>query len=379
MEQVFRKLNRSCFSSVVVAALAAVSLWSHGVAYACTGIALTAGDGAVVFGRTLEWGAFDLKSRLVVVPRGYEFTSKTPDGNTGMRWRGQYGVVGLDALEKDHLVEEMNEQGLSAGAFYLPGFTQYQPYEWARKNQSLGPLDVVQYILTQFATVAEVRAALQQVDVVPVSEPALGFPPPLHFIVTEPGGKSIVIEYLQGKLSVFDSPLRVITNAPSYDWHMTNLRNFVNLSATALPGLKMEELDFAPLGAGSGLIGLPGDFTPPSRFVRAVAFSQTARPTLDGPETVYEVLRILDNFNLGLGSAEGSDLNNAETAGMRSATVWTTVSDTRNRVLYYHTQHNRRLRSVDLKKIDFSRSTGDLRRYPLDKSKSQDVEEITPG
>jgi choloylglycine hydrolase len=379
MEQFFRKLNRSCFSSVVIAALAAVSLWSHGVAYACTGIALTAGDGAVVFGRTLEWGAFDLKSRLVVVPRGYEFTSKTPDGNTGMRWQGQYGVVGLDALEKDHLVEGMNEQGLSAGAFYLPGFTQYQPYEWARKNQSLGPLDVVQYILTQFATVAEVRAALQQVDVVPVSEPALGFPPPLHFILTEPGGKSIVIEYLQGKLSVFDSPLRVITNAPSYDWHMTNLRNFVNLSATALPGLKMEELDFAPLGSGSGLIGLPGDFTPPSRFVRAVAFSQTARPTLDGPETVYEVLRILDNFNLGLGSAEGSDLNNAATTGMRSATVWTTVSDTRNRVLYYHTQHNRRLRSVDLKKIDFSRSTGDLRRYPLDKSKSQDVEEITPG
>jgi choloylglycine hydrolase len=379
MEQVFRKLNRSCFSSVVIAALAAVSLWSHGVAYACTGIALTAGDGAVVFGRTLEWGAFDLKSRLVVVPRGYEFTSKTPDGNTGMRWRGQYGVVGLDALEKDHLVEGMNEQGLAAGAFYMPGFTQYQPYESAKKNQSLGPLDVVQYILTQFATVADVRAALQQVDVVPVSEPALGFPPPLHFIVTEPGGKSIVIEYLQGKLSVFDSPLRVITNAPPYDWHMTNLRNFVNLSATALPGLKMEELDFAPLGAGSGLIGLPGDFTPPSRFVRAVAFSQTARPTLDGPETVYEVLRILDNFNLGLGSAEGSDLNNAETAGMRSATVWTTVSDTRNRVLYYHTQHNRRLRSVDLKKIDFSRSTGDLRRYPLDKSKSQDVEEITPG
>ena len=379
MENLFRKLNRSCFSSAVITTLAAVFLWSHGVVYACTGIALTAGDGAVVFGRTLEWGAFDLKSRLVVVPRGYEFTSKTPDGKTGMRWRGQYGVVGLDALEKDHLVEGMNEQGLAAGAFYMPGFTQYQPYESAKKNQSLGPLDVVQYILSQFSTVDEVRAALRQVDVVPVAEPALGFPPPLHFMVTEPGGKSIVIEYLQGQLRVFDSPLRVITNAPPYDWHMTNLRNFVNLSATALPGLKMEELDFAPLGAGSGLIGLPGDFTPPSRFVRAVAFSQTARPTLDGPETVYEVLRILDNFNLGLGSAEGADLNNAETTGMRSATVWTTVSDTRNRVLYYHTQHNRRLRSVDLKKIDFSRNAGDLRRYPLDKSKSQDVEELTPG
>ena len=370
------KAGKSGFFARGIGILAAVFLWSQGAAYACTGIVLTGGDGAVVYGRTQEWGAFDLKSRLVVIPRGYEFTGKTPDGKPGLRWRGQYGTVGLDALEKDHLVDGMNEKGLAAGAFYLPGFTKYQPYDSAIKEQALNPMDVVQYILTQFTTVDQVRAALQQVYVVPVVEPALGFPPPLHFFITEPGGKSIVVEYLQGQVKFFESPLRVITNAPPYDWHMTNLRNYINLSATALPGLKMEDLDFTPLGAGSGLIGLPGDFTPPSRFVRAVAFSQTARPTPDGPETVYEVLRILDNFNLGLGSAEGSDLNNAEATRMRSSTIWTAVSDTKNLVLYYHTQHNRRLRRVDLKKIDFSRNANDFRRCPLDKSKSQDVEEV---
>lgn len=95
----------------------------------------------------------------------------------------------------------------------------------------------------------------------------------------------------------------MLTNAPSFDWHMTNLRNYINLSPVALPTKKIEELDFAPIGAGSGFLGTPGDYTPPSRFVRAVAYTQTARKTPDGEEAVYEVFRILDNFNLPLGSA----------------------------------------------------------------------------
>ena len=123
------------------------------------------------------------------------------------------------------------------------------------------------------------------------------------------------------------------------------------------------------------MIGLPGDNTPPSRFIRAVAATQTARPTATGDETIYELFRILDNFNIPLGAAEGS--GEAKTAGMRSSTIWTTGYDTKNRVLYYHTQNNRRVRMVDLKKIDFSK-TSELVRLPLDKQKSQDIEDVTP-
>ena len=136
--------------------------------------------------------------------------------------------------------------------------------------------------------------------------------------MTEPSGKAIVIEYLKGELKIFDAPLGVITNSPSYDWHETNLRNYINLSPVAIPDKKIGDLDFKPLGGGSGMIGLPGDFTPPSRFVRAVAFSKTARPTNTGEETMYELFRILDNFNVPLGAAEGS--GNDKTQGMRSAT-----------------------------------------------------------
>ena len=124
-------------------------------------------------------------------------------------------------------------------------------------------------------------------------------------------------------------------------------------------------------------MGIPGDYTPPSRFIRAAHYVRMARKTPDGPETVYEIFRILDNFNLPLGSAEGADAQ-PDLKGMRSSTIWTTASDTRNLVYYYHTQHNRRVRMVDLKRIDFSDNSAGIVRIPLDKHKSQDIEDVTP-
>ena len=120
------------------------------------------------------------------------------------------------------------------------------------------------------------------------------------------------------------------------------------------------------------MIGLPGDFTPPSRFVRAVAFSKTARPTATGDETIYELFRILDSFNVPLGAAEGSALSD-DTSDMRSATLWTSAADTRNLIYYYHTQHNRRVRAVELGKIDLDGLAPGVQHFALDQKKEQDV------
>jgi choloylglycine hydrolase len=325
----------------------------------------------------MEWGTFDLLSRVVIVPRGQQFTGHTPDGKSGLSWKGQQGFIGLDApaMGEGLILDGMNEKGVAANGFYLPGFTEYQAYDPATSSVSIGPGDVVPYLLSTIATVEEAKAALAKVRVTPVIAPSLGFAPPGHWIVTEPSGKAIVIEYVKGELVISDAPLGVITNAPNYDWHITNLRNYINLSPVALPSKRLEEMDFSPLGGGSGMIGLPGDNTPPSRFVRAVAFSQTARPTPTGPETVYEMFRMLDNFNLPLGSAEGE--GEAKTKGMRSSTIWTTVYDTKNQALYYHTQHNRRVRTVDMNKIDFA-SLEEQVIIPLDKMKAQDIGDVTP-
>lgn len=357
--------------------LLVVSMVLTPVANACTGITIVAKDGAVVYGRTLEWGAFDLKSRMVIFPRGYQFNAKTPDDKPGISWKAKYGIVGIDGLEKDLICDGMNEKGLAVGVFYHPGFAEYQKYDPQQASQSMGPTDLSAYLLSQFSTVKEVREGIKKVRVVPVVEKALGFPAPVHINVTEPNGKAIVIEFTKGEVVIHENVLGVITNSPNFDWHITNLRNYINLSPVALPGKKIENLDFRPLGAGTGMIGLPGDFTPPSRFVRAVAFSKTARPTDSGGEAMYEVFRILDSFNVPLGVAEGADLESGPQAGLRSSTCWTSAADTKNLVYYFHTQHNRRVRKIDLTKIDFE-SVKTASRFPLDKEKAQDIEDRTP-
>ncbi len=364
----FHRLCRIAIVACLVSVLARQDL------VACTGITLKAKDGSVVYGRTMEWGTFDLNSQVVIYPRGYKFTAHTPDKKPGLTWEGRYGFVGLDGLDAEVTLDGMNETGLAVGGFYHPGFAEYQKYDPAKASESMGPGDVIAYLLATCATVDEVKAAIAKVYVTPVIAPPIGIPPPAHYIVTEPSGKAIVIEYLKGEPVIFDAPLGVITNAPTYDWHEINLRNYLNLSAVALPSKQIAEMNFAPLGGGSGMIGLPGDFTPPSRFVRAVAFAKSARATPTGDETVYELFRILDNFNVPLGAAEGQG---AATKEMRSSTLWTTAWDTQKKVLYYHTQNNRRVRKVDCGKIDFS-SGREKVRIPLDRVKTQDIEDLTP-
>ena len=343
---------------------------------ACTGIRLIAKDGAVVYSRTMEWGAFDLHSRIAVIPQGFSFTGITPDGENGMKWEGLYGFVGIDMLSQDAYADGVNEKGLAAGLFYHPGFASYPEYDASKADITISAKNVISFILSQYSTIEEVRKGMNKVMVVPVVEEALGIPVAAHWMITSPEGESIVIEFTDGKMKIFDDPLGIITNAPTFDWHMTNLRNYVNLSAVALPDKKIDDIDFAPLGGGSGMIGLPGDFTPPSRFVRAVAWTQTARHTANAYETVYEVFRILDNFNVPLGAAEGSD-SQSKLEGMRSSTIWTSAWDLKDHILYYHTQNNRRVRAFDFKEIDFSNLGNDIIHIPLDKNREQDIEYIT--
>ena len=178
---------------------------------ACTGIRLLAKDGSTVYGRTMEWGTFDLNSRVAIIPRGYEFTGLTPDGYNGKKWKSKYGIVGLDLLGKDLLADGMNEKGLATGLFYHPGFASYMKYDMSQANNSITAVDIVSFILSQFATIDEVRSGMESVRVVPVVEETIGIPVQGHWMVTEPSGKSIVIEYLDNELRIFDNPLGVIT------------------------------------------------------------------------------------------------------------------------------------------------------------------------
>ncbi|WP_024850968.1 linear amide C-N hydrolase [Hydrogenovibrio kuenenii] len=342
---------------------------------ACTGIRLTTEDGSTVYGRTNEWGAFDLNSRVAAVPSGYHFRGLTPDGNNGKKWTGKYNFLGLDAIGKDVFIDGMNEKGLAVGFFYHKGFAHYMKYDKKKARNTITATDMVSYLLSQFKNVDEVEKAVKHVRVVAVKEASLGIPAYAHWMVTEASGKSIVIEYIDGKLKLYKNPLGVITNNPTYDWQMTNLRNYLNLSINPAPNRKIAGIEFTPLSGGSGMVGLPGDFTSTSRFVRAAVWSHTDQPLKNSNDAVYELFRILDNFDVPLKSAEGSDNKEKNVTGMRSSTQWTTAWDLKHRVLFFHTQYNRRVQEVDLNKVKFVPNT--IVHTPMDPTKQQDIHNIT--
>ena len=317
---------------------------------ACTGIRLTANDGTVVHARTLEF-SIDLHSDVIFVPRGYTRIGSTPDGKEGLKWRSKYASVGANGVGLPFIFDGLNEKGLGAGLFYFPTSAGYMPYTASDASKTLAPWELGSYILENFANVAEVKANIGSVIVPSVVFKGWGFAPEVHYIVHDPTGSSIVLEYVGGKLNVYDNPLGVITNSPGFDWHMNNLRNYVNFSMTNVPPVKLGSVTLQPFGQGSGMLGIPGDFTPPSRFVRAVAFSQSAFRTKTGDDAVLEAFHILNQFDIPKGAARENEKDSHGNI-VADYTLWTAASDLTAKRYYFRTYENSQIRMVDLNKMN---------------------------
>jgi choloylglycine hydrolase len=326
--------------------------------FSCTGIRLTATDGASITGRTVEFGV-PIDMVAAVIPRGYAFTGKTPNG-PGLRYTAKYAVVGAYCFDDPVLMDGLNEKGLSAAAFYFPGYADYAPLSRENQNQALSPIEFPNWILTQFASLDEVRAALSSVAIVPTITPAWGpTPATFHYVVYDKEGNSLVIEPLGGKLVAYDNQLGVITNSPTFDWHMTNLRNFINLSPYNVAPLQLGEVQLAPFGQGSGLVGLPGDFTPPSRFIRAALFSAAAKPPKEATGAVFQVFHILNQFDIPLGAAR----QKTPSGIAYDFTMMTCARDPQSLKFYYKSYEDQTIRYIDLKKFDLNAKT--IKKAPL--------------
>lgn len=297
----------------------------------------------------MEFG-IDLQSKITVFPRGYAFTAIGVDNKPGYKWTGKYGVVGMDAVGMPVLSDGMNELGLYIGDLYLPGYAKYQDVPQSAEGKSMSPIDVAGYLLSTCKDVAEAKMAIQQIYVWPwYAEPLKGIPP-LHFAVHDAGGNSAVFEYVEGKLAIHDNPIGVLTNSPYFQWHMINLGNFANLSANNVPPLKLDGGEATPLGQGSGMIGLPGDPTPPSRFIKAVALTQAAVKAENGKDAVNQTFHILNNFDIPKGLAR--EVKEGQT--YYDYTSWLTMADLSQKVYYYRGYDNVKFYAVPLTKVDFS-------------------------
>ena len=332
------------FRSLLIAILAA-ALSFVPAAQACTGIRLVAKDGGVVAARTLEFG-FDLHSEVMVVPAGTALTGTLPDGGKGISYKTKYGFAGANGMGLPVIVDGLNDQGLYVGLFYFPGYASYTDATKDNAARAMAPHEYANWLLGNFSTIEEVKANFNKVVLVPVVVEAIEQAAPVHFVVYDRTGKSVVIEPSDKSLKIYDNPLGVVTNSPTYDWHMTNLRNYVNLTATNVPPINLDGIKLAQLGQGSGMRGLPGDFTPPSRFVRAVAFSQSAVRSDTAAQAVLQAFHILNNFDIPLGAVR--EVDNGQTHA--EATIWTSASDLKNLRWYFKTYDDQSIRSVDLAK-----------------------------
>ena len=333
-------------------------------ATACTGITLTAGDSSVILARTIEWGGSDLKSQYVVVPRGHRQQSLVPGGTNGMTFTARYGYVGLAVEQAAFVAEGLNEAGLSAGLFYFPGYGQYADYDPKRKASSIADLQLVSWLLGECATVEEVKAAIGRVRVVAVDPRAST----VHWRFCDRSGRQVVLEITDGQPRFFENELGVLTNSPGFEWQLTNLNNYVNLFPGSAAPQALGKRQLAAFGAGSGFLGLPGDVTPPSRFVRAAFYQATAPRQATGEDAVRQAFQLLNSFDISI----GIEFARGETpADIPSGTQWTSASDLKHLRLYYRTMRNSAIRCLDLRAIDFGRVRYQAR--PLDETDKQPI------
>jgi choloylglycine hydrolase len=320
------------------------------ISSACTDFQVRASDGSVIIGRSMEF-AVDVKSQILVNPRGEREEGGAPDGGPGLTWTSKYGYLSVNAFGIDELViDGMNEAGLSIEGLWLPG-TVYQSVSKKQMRRAINAGRLGAWILASFKNVGEVRKALGGVRVWLGVVPQLGIVAPVHFAVHDADGKNIVIEFIGGEIKIHDNPVGVMTNAPSFDWHMTNLRNYVNLSPDNAGRLELGGTAFTKTGNGSGMLGVPGDFTPPSRFVRTAMLAHFSNKPKDAQGGVNLAAHILNSVDIPRGSVNDRE----KSSNAEDYTQWVIIKDLTGRALYVRCYDGMAFRKIDLNKLSFEK------------------------
>ena len=334
-------------------------------ANACTGITLQSTDKTIVTARTMDWSGAEINNMYVIVPRGYSQESLLPDNKSGgLEFSALYGYAGLAVEQPEFIIDGTNEAGLSAALFYFPNYGEYEPYNEASRDISLADFQVVSWILSRFATIDQVKSAINDVRIINIDPSAST----VHWRITDVTGRQVVLEIVNGVPNFYENEIGVLTNSPGFQWHMTNLDNYVNLKPGGAGPTNFGPIELRAFGSGAGLLGLPGDFTPPSRFVRAAFLKTYAQQQKNASDTIAQAFHILNNFDVpsGVQFAPGKSPTD-----MPAATQWTIATDLTNRTIYYHTMYNRALRRIEMDKIDFANV--EFQYHPLDETKRETI------
>jgi choloylglycine hydrolase len=335
--------------AVIFAAVALVM--SHAPAFACTNFTVKAEDGTVVIARSNEF-PINANSQIVFEPAGRKITSKAPGDKDGKSWTSRYAFLGINGMGlKENFVDGMNEAGLSMeGLLFAEG--KYETPGAGDTANAVSSNDLVSWVLGNFATCGEVKEALSSVKVWGEYVAVFGGPLMLHFAIHDASGKCLVVEFIDGEKKVYDNPVGTMTNMPDFPWQVTHLRSYLNFNVFNPKPKDFNGLAVSPTGQGAGWLGMPGDWSPPSRFVRVAYLSNVTSPAKDRMEALNLARHILNTVDIPVGIIDENmkDASGAE-ALVKEYTQWSLLLDLTNRVMYYYTYDDMNLKCIDMKKM----------------------------
>ncbi len=303
----------------------------------CTAISILAGD--AFFGRNLDYEQ-DFGEAVTITPRAYPFTFAN-----GERLNRHYAMIGM-ALPVDGYplyFDATNEKGLSAAGLNFPQNAYYR--EPDGKKTGVASFEFVPWVLSRCSTVKEAKELLSSVQITNEVFSETLKPTPLHWLIAK-GGEAIVVEQTHEGFCVYDNPTGVLTNNPPFLAQMTRLADFMNLTPNEPENRFSDTLNLSPYSKGMGAMGLPGDLSSASRFVKACFLKQNSRWGETEAEKVHAFFHIL----YAVFQQEGC----IKTADGFEKTQYSSCCNASRGIYYYTTYENGCVNGVDMHREDLN-------------------------
>lgn len=260
----------------------------------CTSLTYKNSRGDHFLARTMDFD-LDFKARIMVMPR-----NRVVAGDAG-EYTTKYGFVGAGRLLGHEMYTDgVNECGVGVATLYFPGNVYYYDDTPADKL-GLAPQDFVAWALGNAASVDDLAEKVEQIALINQPTDFIGAVPPLHFIISDTTGKTMLLEPQGGELQLIDDPVGVMTNSPDLAWQLQNLSTYGTLTNQERPLTPLMGHALATQGPGTGALGLPGDFTSPSRFVRTTFLKNYAAPTHNVADSLNLLQHILNSVTIPKG------------------------------------------------------------------------------
>ncbi|MGG7213503.1 choloylglycine hydrolase [Clostridium nigeriense] len=307
----------------------------------CTALTLKTKDGYHLFGRNMDI-EFSFNQSVTLVPRNFSYVNRATD----KKEKTKYAMIGMGTIIDNHpcYAEAMNEKGLACAGLNFPKYSHWHE-ETMEGKINIPPYDLILWIVGRFESIAELRKELENIHLVgkPINE---NTPlPTLHWIVSDSKGDCIVIENTIEGLKIFENKVGVLTNAPTFDWHITNLVQYMKVSPTQPSETIWGEEKINPLGQGAGGRELPGDFSSTSRFVKAAFLRSNAVLGDDELSGIIEFFHILSGVAMIRGAV-------VTPQNLNDITQYTSCMCQEKGIYYYNTYNNNQINAIDMNKED---------------------------